>query len=182
MGAKLEIYMSMQVDKIASAHDTPTMSAESDLNDAPPSDNIRTLVYYFGLAIDARLSDFRRGTAYENVRPSDVRLFVTAARAEKTISEIARELGITRQAAQMSVQRLLKLGVVELRPVSANKRDKLVVITQKGQLASKSASHQIKSLESALADAIGEQEFIVFRKNLNTLLAAVRSTQKTSAE
>ena len=158
------------------------MSAESDLNDAPPSDNIRTLAYYFGLAIDARLSEFRRGTAYEHVRPSDVRLFVTAARAEKTISEIARELGITRQAAQMSVQRLLKLSVVELRPVPANKRDKLVVITPKGQLASKSASHQIKVLEAELASAIGEQEFVGFRKNLTILLASMGKLSKVSEE
>lgn len=172
----------MQVDKISSPSKAQTMNLQSDLSEPTPSDNIRTLVYCFGLAIDARLSEYRRGTAYEHVRPSDIRLFVTAARAEKTISEIARELGITRQAAQMSVQRLIKLNVVELRPAPANKRDKLVAITQKGQLASKSARLQIQVLEAELAAVIGEQELVVFRKNLSTLLEAVRNTASSARE
>ncbi len=162
--------------------DIPLMSAESGLNGVPPVDNIRTLIYYLGLAIDARLSEFRHGSAYENVRPSDVRLFVTAARKEQTISNIARELSITRQAAQMSVQRLLKLKVVELRAMPANKRDKLVVITPKGKLASNSAAQQIKMLEAEFANAIGADALVAFRKNLDILMVTTRAQTASSAK
>ena len=162
--------------------DISVMSAESELNGVPPIDNIRTLNYYLGLAIDARLSEFRYGSPYENVRPSDVRLFVTAARKEQTISNIARELSITRQAAQMSVQRLLKLKVVELRAMPANKRDKLVVITQKGKLASNSAVQQVKMLEAEFAKAIGADALATFRKNLDILLATTRAQTANSAK
>ena len=53
-------------------------------------DNVRTLMYYLGLAIDERLSQLRKGTPYEKARPSDARVFVRALRHPQTISEIAR--------------------------------------------------------------------------------------------
>ena len=158
------------------------MDAEDDVVDIPPVDNIRTLIYYLGLAIDARLSAARRGTPYEHVRPSDVRLFVTAGRKLRTISEIARELGITRQAAQMGVQRLLKLKVVELRAGPDNKRDKLVHITPKGQLARNSAGLQVEKLEAEFAAIIGVDGVATFRENLMALLSATRALNQADAE
>ena len=158
------------------------MDAKTDIVDIPPIDNIRTLVYYLGLAIDARLSAARRGTPYEYVRPSDVRLFVTAGHKVRTISEIARELGVTRQAAQMGVQRLLKLKVVELRSGPDNKRDKLVHITPKGQLARNTASSHVENLEAEFAAIIGADGVATFRENLMVLLSATRALNQADAE
>ena len=158
------------------------MDAKAEVIDIPPVDNIRTLVYYLGLAIDARLSEARRGTPYEHVRPSDVRLFVTAGRKVQTISEVARELGITRQAAQMGVHRLLKLKVVELLSGPDNKRDKLVHITPKGQLARNSAGMQIEKLEAEFATIIGVEGVATFRENLMALLSATRALNHADAE
>ena len=158
------------------------MDAKTDIIDVPPVDNIRTLIYYLGLAIDARLSEARRGTPYEHVRPSDVRVFVTAGRKMRTISEIARELGITRQAAQMGVQRLSKLKVLELRPAPDNKRDKLVYITPKGRLARNSAGLQIEKLEAEFASVIGAEGVATFRENLRELLFATRVLNRADLE
>lgn len=141
-----------------------------------PVDNIRTLLYYLGLAIDGRMSQYRRGTPYENVRPSDVRVFVRASRGTYTISEIARELQITRQAAQSSVQRLIKLQVIALKNLPGNKRDKVVIITPKGELASKTARQQIGDLENELAEMIGKEKLEDLRISLGIMLERLNDT------
>ncbi len=152
-----------------------------DENDAPVSqDNVRTLLFYFGLAIDDRLSQLRRGTPYEKVRPSDVRVFVRALRKSQTISEIAREMRITRQAAQSSVQRLMKLQLLELQPIPDNKRDKLVKVTPRGVLASKTAGQQIGQIEEEFASLIGQDKVEEFRKHLQVMLEGMKGKLKAN--
>jgi DNA-binding MarR family transcriptional regulator len=146
-----------------------------------PIDNIRTLLYYLGLAIDGRMSQYRRGTPYEKVRPSDVRVFVRASRGTYTISDIARELQITRQAAQSSVQRLIKLQVIALKTLPGNKRDKVVMITPKGELASKTARQQIGDLENELAEMIGKDKLEDLRISLGIMLEQLNNTLKQQA-
>lgn len=170
----LHTSMSVLVDESKLQTDIALMDIKITSQETPP-DNIRTLVYYLGLAIDARVLEFRQSTIYENVRPSDIRLFVTAARKPQTISDIARELGITRQATQMGVQRLLKLDVVELRPVPDNKRDKLVVVTKKGKSAQSTVAKQVRRMEDEFAKVIGVKGLEVFRENLKAVLASTRT-------
>jgi DNA-binding MarR family transcriptional regulator len=141
-----------------------------------PINNMRTLLYYLGLAIDGRMSQYRRGTPYENVRPSDVRVFVWASRNTLTISEIARELHITRQAAQSSVQRLIKLQVIALKTLPGNNRNKVVIITPKGELASKTARQQIGDLENELAEMIGKDKLEDLRISLGIMLERLNDT------
>jgi DNA-binding MarR family transcriptional regulator len=144
-------------------------------------DNIRTMLYQLGMALDERLSHFRYGTIYESVRPSDVRVFVRAMRSKQTISEIARGLGISRQAAQVAVHRLQKIQVLDLDAVPGNKRDKLVVITARGQHAAQTARQQIKRFEAEFADVIGEKGLATFRKNLSAILESTRTLNAKDA-
>jgi DNA-binding MarR family transcriptional regulator len=146
-----------------------------------PIDNIRTLLYYLGLAIDERMSQYRHGTQYENVRQSDVRVFVRATRGVFTISDIARELHITRQAAQSSVQRLIKLEVIALKSPPNNKRDKVVVITTKGELASKTAKQQSTNIENEFTQMIGKDKLEEFRHSLVILLEQMNVRVKQQA-
>ena len=147
-----------------------------DENDKPlAQDNLRTLLFYLGLAIDDRLSQLRRGTPYEKVRPSDVRVFVRAFRKPQTISEIARDMQITRQAAQSSVQRLMKLQLLELQSIANNKRDKIVQVTARGAMASKTAGQQISQIEAEFAGFIGKDKVEEFRLHLQMMLDGLRA-------
>lgn len=146
-----------------------------------PQDNLRTLLYYLGLALDDRLSQLRKGTPYEKVRPSDVRVFVRALRHSQSISEIARELRITRQAAQMSVQRLMAIGVLELQAMANNKREKMVVVTPRGMMARKTANQQIILLENELGGIIGKDHLEKFRRDLIMMLESMQNIPRQPA-
>lgn len=134
-----------------------------DLAPTVPVDNIRSLVLFVGHCIDDRMQTYRKGTRYEAVRPSDVRVFVSAMRQPLRITDLAKALKISRQAVQMSVKRLQDLKVVELQPVPGNQRDKLVVVTDRGMNARRSAEEQIARLEQELGEVIGMKELETLR-------------------
>lgn len=138
----------------------------------PSVDNIRTLTYYLGLVIDHRLSAMRRDTPYAQVRSSDIRVFVTAARKVSTISAISRELCISRQSVQASVKRLVELGVVELVSTEDNQRDKQVHITPRGRMAAVTAANQILQIEVDFAGVIGPEAWPAFHNNIKKLVQA----------
>jgi DNA-binding MarR family transcriptional regulator len=137
--------------------DTPTV----------PVDNIRSLLHFVIQCLDDRLQVYRKGTRYEAVRPSDVRVFVSALRQPRRITDLAKALKISRQAVQMSVKRLADLKVVELQPVPGNQRDKLIVITDRGMSARRTADDQITRLENEVSDVIGKDDL----ESLRILLA-----------
>ena len=148
----------------------------------PSADNIRTLIYFLGLTIDEQLAEKRRFTLYAKVRPSDVRVFITAARTPTTISGIARQLHISRQAAQTTVHRLQELGVVTLSRFPGNLRDKQVVITNRGKMATVTAARQIADIESRLEDIIDPQEWRGLKLNLKKLVGAFAQSNDPSTE
>jgi DNA-binding MarR family transcriptional regulator len=144
-----------------------------DQHHSPSENNIRTLLYFLGERVDHKLAERRKGTPYERVRASDIRVFVSAARVPKSISDIARLLGISRQSAQSSIGRLVKLGVVELETRPINKREKRVLITPRGVLAGKTARQQIDAIESEMAATIGTENLEAMRNHLIKLVSTL---------
>ena len=143
-------------------------------NRSIPFDNVRGLLRDLTAELDRRTVVHRQGTRYENVRQSDVRVFIIASRQPSTESEIARELEVTRQAVHSSVQRLKELGVVEMLPQPGNGRDKLVAVTEKGWQAQEVANASIRLLEKECADILGSKGLEQFRKQLVALVAALK--------
>ncbi len=149
-------------------------------NDLPraASDNIRSLVYQLGTELDLRIAAFRSGTPYEHVRASDVRVFIFAAAGNSSISDVARHLGISRQAVHMSAQRLKELGVIEFGHAEPSRRDVQVTLTAQGREALEMANHQIRLLEAEITEVIGADGLQTFRRTLQVLVNHAR--HKTS--
>ena len=132
-------------------------------------DNIRSLIYLLGAEIDHRNAEVRRGTPYEHVRASDIRVFVYASAGNSSISEVARLLGISRQAVHMSAQRLKDLGVLTLAPAQPGKRDILMSLTPLGVDARAKTDEQIRRLESDIAEVLGADGLQTFRRTLQVV-------------
>ena len=76
------------------------------------------------------------------------------------------------------MQRLLKLQVLKLQNIDGNKRDKLVVVTPRGVLASRTAGHQVSLVEQEFAALIGKDKVEEFRRTLVILLDGMQSKLK----
>jgi DNA-binding MarR family transcriptional regulator len=139
-----------------------------------PEQNIRTLLNEITVSVDEKLRNLREGTRYNEVRNSDVKVFMRVFRAKSTVSEIARALDVTRQAVHASVQRLMELKVVELQPIPHNGRDKLVVVTERGRHAQQTAIDQINTVEDQMAAVIGKNELKTLRKHLHMIAVSFK--------
>jgi DNA-binding MarR family transcriptional regulator len=142
---------------------------------AVPFSNIRGLLQDFTTLLDERITDYRRGTRYERVRRSDVRVFISATRKVQTVAEIARELEVSRQAVHSSVKRLAALKVLALVRQPGNNRDKIVSVTDRGQRAQVHVLEQIARLEGECASIIGKEALETFRGLLLALVLGLKA-------
>lgn len=143
-----------------------------------PFNNIRGLLQDFTAQLDGLITAYRKGTRYEKVRRSDVRVFISASRRPQTVAGIARELEVSRQAVHSSVKRLALLKVLELAPQPGNGRDKIVSITDRGKQARVHALEQIERLESECAAVIGRQGLETFRALLLALVLGLKAKEE----
>jgi DNA-binding MarR family transcriptional regulator len=143
----------------------------NDKNAEFPDHNIRSLLERVAHGLDLRLEAYRKGTRYEGVRPSDVKVFVLAMLKPRTTADIARLANVSRQAIHSSIGRLADLGIVNLQFEGGNHRDKIVVVTERGKTARDVAIAQSGQLEEECAAIIGAHGL----EQLRDLLAALNN-------
>ncbi len=118
------------------------------------------------------MAEMRADTPFGAVRPSDAKTFMLASRHPRTVSEIARALGVSRQATHRSIQRLMDRGVIELRPAPGSRRDKIAVVTEAGHLAREEVAQQLEALEAELEALVGIERLEALRQILLDLTRA----------
>ncbi|WP_420414198.1 MarR family winged helix-turn-helix transcriptional regulator [Roseibium sp.] len=113
--------------------------------------------------------ELRKGTGLDVVRPADANLFMTICRHPRTVSELARDRGVTRQSIHSAVHRLVEAGALRLDPVPGNLRDKMPVPTEKGLEARKKAQALVAEMEQELAEKLGREKLETLRGLLQEL-------------
>ena len=93
---------------------------------------------------------------------AEIKLFNAIRGEEKSISELARLMNISRQAVHKTAHKLEDLGFLELSTRHDNKKDRVVKNTELGQEIRKQGAEHIMVIEEKLAWSIGERnlEFI----------------------
>lgn len=82
---------------------------------------------------------------------------------EVRISEIARQLEISRQAAQKTIASLQELGLVETKVDPGNSSALLVKLTKVGMQNTEAAAKIFAAIERALAKRIGKEAAVALR-------------------
>jgi DNA-binding MarR family transcriptional regulator len=153
-----------------------------DIPSTLPSNTLYNLMQQLSAMLDKRAVGLRRGSRYQDVRPSDVRTFVQVARKARGESEIAQIMNISRQAVQSSVKRLAAMQLVEVVPMPGNGRNKIVQVTEKGAHARDTAADHIRIVEAEFAAIIGVEELERLRGLLLHLTTGYRDKlSKTDA-
>lgn len=129
---------------------------------------IMTLIARWNIQMDERRAD----TEFAAVRSADMRVFGQLRGRTVKLSDIHREMGFSRQAAQQAVDRLVSHEMIAVAPVAGSKRDKVVSITQKGQRWRAIVASQIRQIEAQIADAIGQDSKETLRKHLADIVKA----------
>ncbi|MEM6657884.1 MAG: MarR family transcriptional regulator [Pseudomonadota bacterium] len=125
-------------------------------DDAFLEQNIKGLMMTLIARWNAQMDDARAQTEFAQVRQADIRVFAQLRGRTIKLSEIHREMGFSRQAAQQAVDRLVRHDMISVTDDPNSKRDKVVTITKKGQRWRTLAAEQIRQIESEIGETIGQ--------------------------
>jgi DNA-binding MarR family transcriptional regulator len=87
---------------------------------------------------------------------------LTAARSGKTVPDIGRTLGRTRQSVQRIVDALAESGLVRFEPNPAHQRSPLVELTDSGVRITDRIEQQVAGWDSAVAATLDAEETEAF--------------------
>ncbi|MEW1550085.1 MarR family winged helix-turn-helix transcriptional regulator [Streptomyces tsukubensis] len=117
------------------------------------------LTFLLGMAFQLVLTEFVSrldAAGYSDLRPMHGLVFQVLHGSGLTSSELAEQLGVTKQAAGQIIDDLEKRGYVERRPHPAGGRRKLVVLTDKALKHLAVAGRILHELESQLTNQLHE--------------------------
>lgn len=109
------------------------------------------------------------------LRPSHTALFPHIDRGGTRITDLARRIGITKQAVSQLVDDLEKIGVVERVPDPDDQRARRVVFTERGKRGLLEGLAVLGSLEEELRSTIGGERVDDLREALVAILAMLES-------
>jgi DNA-binding MarR family transcriptional regulator len=89
-------------------------------------------------------------------RPQSM-IMVHVVRGITRPSDIARNLGVSRQAVHTTINQMIELGLLELAPDEEDGRSKRVVITSTGQQMRAVAQEAMRVMSAALEERIGRK-------------------------
>tara|TARA_B110000014_G_C20018775_1_gene528486 strand:+ start:296 stop:745 length:450 start_codon:yes stop_codon:yes gene_type:complete len=104
---------------------------------------------------------------------SEIKLFNALRGKEKSISQLARNLGISRQAVHKTIHKLENMGYLELIAKQNNKKDRIIKITNKGKTVKKQGVEHLIAVEEKLSWSMGERNLkfmkIIISENLKKI-------------
>jgi DNA-binding MarR family transcriptional regulator len=116
--------------------------------------------------IEAEQRKLLKDSSFASANNAEIKLFAALRGQSRSISELSRYLGVSRQAVHHTVHKLIEKRVVELQHPESNKRDKLVVISAKGREVQALTAKHFKTIESKMAINIGRDKVELLREQL----------------
>ncbi len=115
---------------------------------------------------EARVVEAATRHGYGFVTPAMNRMFAHMRHQPVSISELARQLAISRQAVHQTVAEAQRRGIVELIDDPDDRRLKRVRFTEKGLDMSRSAAHAIREIEAELEQRLGAKDMAALQRIL----------------
>lgn len=127
---------------------------------------LRTLLLQRYEWMESRVLAAAARNGYGAVTPAMNRLFSHMRARPVGISELARVLGISRQAVHELVRQAEDLNLVETVPSEHDARVKLVRFSQAGWVMSDCAAGELDAIERDLAAVLGQEDLETLRRIL----------------
>ena len=119
------------------------------------------------------LARVNRETGQPALRPAHTNLFPHIDFEGTRLSDVAKRIGITKQAVGQLVADLEQMGVVELLADPDDGRAKLVRFTSKGLAAIRHGLDVLRGIEAQLAERIGDRHYRALHHALSALVPAL---------
>ena len=141
-------------------------------NKEPLDTNIVGLTMGLVEWMEAEIIELNKYLPYK-VSFAEIKLFNALRGKEKSISELARNLEVSRQAVHKTIHKLQNMGYLELIAKQNNKKDRIIKITNKGEAVKKQGAEHLITIEEKLSWSMGERNLgfmkIIISENLKKL-------------
>ncbi len=128
--------------------------------------NIRGLIQDTSERLDSLAASVRATTQFAGTTKADAKTFMLISRHSRGLTELARALGISRQAAHKSLKRLIEAQMVSYDYVPGSNRDMIATLTPKGLAARQVGLKIAQQVEQAVEAQIGAADLEVLREIL----------------
>jgi DNA-binding MarR family transcriptional regulator len=112
---------------------------------------------------------------YRPLMPAANWLLIALARQPGTVNDLARRLGLTKQAVSRLTDRLVVLGYCDRQRSQANRRQVRLSVTEAGARAADALQAGIQEADKALLGSLGGDERAAFRHALSVMAAVAPS-------
>lgn len=109
-----------------------------------------------------------RESGWPDVTRAHSLVFAHLDRGGTRSSELARRMGVTRQAMHQTVRELVDLGFLELAPDPKSQRARLIILTRRGKDLVGDARAIFRELEDTLERRIGRKRVARLRRALES--------------
>lgn len=106
---------------------------------------------------DESLQNYLRARGWPSITRPQSMVMANIALGVRGPSDIARRLGVSRQAIHATINQMAELGVVELADDPTNRRVKIVALTAQGEAMRADAQKAMVLMGEALFDRFGKQ-------------------------
>ena len=154
--------MARQTEKAKSKKGTGPKQKEYALSRALP----RTLLHAFYWMDDGLQAHMRKNKGFSLPRSQSI-MMVLIGDGVNQQSEIAKLLGISKQAVSQAIKELITKDLVHLQPDPNNGRQKIVTFTPQGRKMRDVAQNAIDELESVLSMRIGKKRLAALHDALD---------------
>ena len=132
---------------------------------------LRVIYQHHSQAIESAL----RAAGFDDIAPSAGNVFPFMRREGITISALAELAGVRKQTMAQAVEQLERSGYVERRENPADRRSRLVFLTDRGRAVTPVTHAAAAAVEHRWASLIGTDELERLRQELNSLLELIRA-------
>ncbi|MCD9022171.1 MarR family winged helix-turn-helix transcriptional regulator [Cohnella silvisoli] len=133
----------------------------------------------FRTAIDELHAELEQ-RGFGDVRPSHGFVFQRLAAQGATGIELAQHMGITKQAASLTVDYLEQHGYVKREPHPTDRRGKLIVLTAHGWECIRETESIFTAIESRWRDLLGEETMEKMRLDLRRIIQSSKAANPYS--
>ncbi len=134
--------------------------------DHPRRQDLRQLLLKRSNWFEERMVEAAPQYGYTFVTPAMNRLFAHMPRKPVSISELARRLAVSRQAAHQTAAEACRRGILELVEDPGDARVRMVKFTAAGLAMVRNATRASSRIESDLRRSLGEHDFEALQRIL----------------
>ncbi|MGL4570530.1 MAG: MarR family winged helix-turn-helix transcriptional regulator [Clostridium sp.] len=143
----------------------------------------KDLISLLSLAYSASISELHDKLSelgFGDIRPAHGFMFKCMIPDGATGIELAKYLGITKQAVSKMVDYLEKSGYVMRKDHPTDKRGKIIVLTERGWLATKAKDKILIEMEKNWTETIGAKGMQMLKEDLTKLVYEVNEGELTT--